>query len=197
MPLLLVLLVLFAVIILAVLMLPWSIWQRYRAGTARRLARGWVAMINSIGMVISAGVLLVTAALSSVWIPGSFTYAASGLAMGCALGLLGLRLTRWESTPRALHYTPNRWLVFSITLVVTLRLCFGVIRAWRVWRATPEGGSWVSEAGLAGSMGAGAVALGYYLIYWAGVWILAKKHRRETATTPSHHENDQGIPPSL
>ena len=92
---------------------------------------------------------------------------------------------------------PNRWLVFSITLAVTLRLCFGVIRAWRLWRATPEGGSWVAEAGLAGSMAAGAVALGYYLIFWAGVWILAKKHRRETAATPRQNGNDQGISPSL
>ena len=197
MPLLLVPLVLFVVIIVAVLMLPWSMRQRYRAGTARRLVRGWVAMINSIGMVISAGLLLVTAALSSVWIPGSFTYTASGLAVGCALGIIGLMLTRWESTPRTLHYTPNRWLVFSITLAVTLRLCFGVIRAWRLWRATPEGGSWIAEAGLAGSMAAGAVALGYYLIFWAGVWILAKKHRRETAATPRQNGNDQGISPSL
>jgi hypothetical protein len=127
--------------------------------------------------------LLVTAALSSVWIPGSFTYTSSGLALGCALGLVGLRLTRWESTPNTLHYTPNRWLVFSITFAVGLRLCFGVVRAWRLWHARHEVGSWFAEAGLAGSMAAGAVVLGYYLMYWAGVWILANKHRQEMAAT--------------
>ena len=178
MPLLLVPFVLLAVIVIAVLMLPWSLRQRYRAGTARRLERGWMAMINAIGMMISALLLLVTAALSTVWIPGAFTYTAAGLGVGCALGLLGLALTRWEAGPGTLHYTPNRWLALSITLAVVLRLCFSVLRMWQLRHETPEGGSWVAQAGLGGSMAAGAAVLGYYLIFWTGVWILSKKHGR-------------------
>lgn len=181
MPLLLVPLVLLAIILLVVLMLPWSIMQRYRAGTARRAARAWLAAINAWGLAISAGLLLTTAALSSVWIPGSFTYSAAGLAAGCALGLAGLVLTRWESTSRTLHYTPNRWLVLSITVAVALRLCFGLVRTWQMWHTAPAEGSWIAEAGLQGSMGAGALILGYYLTFWTGVWISAKKHHRRTA----------------
>ena len=52
---------------------------------------------------------------------------------GCLLGLLGLALTRWEHTPRALHYTPNRWLILIITLVVSARLLYGIWRIWHGW----------------------------------------------------------------
>jgi hypothetical protein len=35
--------------------------------------------------------------------------------------------------------------------------------------------SWVAASGLAASMSAGAVVLGYYAIYWVGVWIRARR----------------------
>ena len=72
----------------------------------------------------------------------------------------------------------NRWLVLSITLAVVLRLCFSVVRIWQLRHEAPEGSSWVAQAGLGGSMAAGAAVLGYYLIFWTGVWILSKKHGR-------------------
>jgi hypothetical protein len=68
-----------------------------------------------------------------------------------------------------LHYTPNRWLVLAITLVVTARVLYGFWRAWESWRAGLSEGSWFVAAGVAGSMAAGAVVLGYYLVYWIGV----------------------------
>jgi hypothetical protein len=83
--------------------------------------------------------------------------------------MIGLLLTRWEAEPGALHYTPNRWLVLAITLVVTARLAYGFWRGWQAWRAGIAGNSWFVASGVAGSMAAGAVVLGYYLVYWMGV----------------------------
>lgn len=177
MPLILLPIAILASIFVAVLIMPWSILQRYRSGTARRLARGWVALLNALGLGFSAGVFLITAGICSVWIPNALSYSASGLAAGSAVGLLGLRLTRWEVTPRTLHYTPNRWLVLVITVVVALRLCFGVVRTWRAWQASQPDVSWLAESGLAGSMAAGAVVLGYYLAFWSGLWIRFRRHR--------------------
>jgi hypothetical protein len=92
-----------------------------------------------------------------------------GFVSGCLLGLVGLALSRWEAAPGSLHYTPNRWLVLGITLVVTARLGFGFWRTWHAWHATPDYGSWLAESGVAGSLAAGAVVLAYYLTYWLGV----------------------------
>lgn len=148
---------------------PLSILQRYRAGTARRRARGWVATVNLSGLLLSAFLLLLSAALATGWVPRALPYTAAGLLGGCGLGMLGLALSRWERAPGSLYYTPNRWLVLSITLLVAARLIYGFWRGWQAWQSTPAGISWLDAAGAAGSMGAAAVVLGYYLAYWAGV----------------------------
>jgi hypothetical protein len=169
------------VVILAVIALvPLSIVLRYRAGTARRLARGWVATINLMAVALSVALFLVGAAVTSFWVPEAFTRALMGLAGGCLLGVLGLWLTRWEATPQSLHYTPNRWLVLGVTLVVAARVSYGLWRGWHTWRAALGETSWLAAFGVAGSLAAGAVVLGYYLAYWAGLWRRLGQHRRRS-----------------
>jgi type VI protein secretion system component VasK len=123
----------------------------------------------------------VGAAVTSIWVPEALTYSLMGLGGGCLLGLLGLAWSRWEATSGSLHYTPNRLLVLAITLVVTSRLLYGFWRAWQTWRSSPEDVSWVVSAGVAGSLAAGAVVLGYYLTYWIGVRRRLTQHRRKQA----------------
>jgi hypothetical protein len=161
-----------------VALMPLSLMLRYRAGTARRPARRWVAAINLAAVGISATLLLMVAGITSYWIPTALGYALVGLAGGCLLGLLGLWLSRWEVTPRSLHYTPSRALVLAITLVVMARLIYGFWRSWHAWHATPGDASWLAASGAAGSLAAGALVLGYYLTYWAGVWRRINRHRR-------------------
>jgi hypothetical protein len=173
------LLVLPVLIVLAlVALVPISLVQRYRMGTSRQRARGWLATINVAGIMLSAILFLASAAFTSLWIPHAFTYSAAGLATGCVLGIAGLLLTRWEPSPGTLYYTPNRWLVLGITLVVTGRLLYGFWRGWHSWRAGMEDGSWIAAVGVAGSMAAGAVVLGYYLAYWIGVRRRITRHAR-------------------
>ena len=175
-PLLLIPLLLLLVVLLAMLLLPWSIRQRYRAGTARRQARGWIASINVWGIGISAVILLVTAAISSAWISGAFTYTLAGMAGGIALGVIGVRLIHWERNPGALNYTPNRWLVLGITVAVAGRIGFGMWRMWQAWQLSGRHGEpWLAASGLAGSMAAGALVLGYYLAFWMGIWFKARE----------------------
>ena len=152
-----------------VLAMPLLLVLRYRAGTMRRRGRKWLATINVLMIVLSAALFLWVAAITSFWIPKAFTYSLIGFIVGSLLGLLGLALTRWELTPQAVHFTPNRWLVLLITLAVTARLLYGLWRIWRAWRTSGPDESWLAAAGVAGSMSVGAVVLGYYLIYSAGV----------------------------
>lgn len=156
-------------VVALVALVPFSIVQRYRMGTARQRARGWLASINIAGLSLSAILFLSGALVTSIWVPHAFTYSAAGLAAGCVLGMIGLRLTRWEPAPGSLHYTPNRALVLAVTLVVISRLLFGLWRGVQTWRAGAAGAAWLGAAGLAGSMAAGAMVLGYYLAYWSGV----------------------------
>ena len=160
------------VILAAIALIPVSLVQRYRMATSRQRARGWLSAINLVGLSLSAVIFLTSAAITSVWVPNALRYTAAGLAAGCLLGIVGLWLTRWEPAPGSLHYTQNRLLVLGITLVVTARIAYGFWRGVHTWRAGT-----LSDSGVAGSMAAGAVVLGYYLAYWIGVRRRFKKIR--------------------
>jgi len=164
---------LFAALLLVlalILAMPLLLFLRYRAGTARRRAYRWVATLNLATIVLSAGFFLYVAAITTFWVPDAFRYSVFGLLGGGLLGVIGLALTRWEQTPRALHYTPNRWLILIITLAVSARLLYGIWRIWHGWHTSGSDSSWLTSVGIAGSLALGALMLGYYVAYSAGVW---------------------------
>jgi hypothetical protein len=175
-PLLLVPVLVLLALLTVLALIPLALVQRYRVGTSRQRARGWLATINLVGLTLSAVLFLVSAALTTIWVPGAFTYAAAGFCGGLALGIVGLWLTRWERSASALHYTPNRTVVLGMMLVVAGRIVYGLWRGWESWRAGLHGESWVVQAGVAGSLAAGAVVLGYYLAYWIGVRRTSRRH---------------------
>ena len=157
------------IVLAFIALIPFSIVQRFRMGTMRRRAIRWVIGLNAIGTAMSVAFFLAGAAITTTWIPGTLTYTAGGLTLGALAGTIGLALTRWELAGGRLYYTPNRWLVLGITLLVAARLVYGFYRSYQAWQATLDRMTWVAASGVATSMSAGAIVLGYYLIYWFGV----------------------------
>jgi hypothetical protein len=173
MPLLLLLpLLVVALIVLWLVFLPLAIWQRYRSGRARRRAVGWVTTINAWSLLVSSAIFLCSAWLSGYWVAAALPFAAGGLAVGVLAGALGLVLTRFESTPQGLFYTPNRWLLLTLTLLILTRLAFGLYRMQQVW-GTDAHAAWLSQQGAL--LGLGGLVLGYYLAY---AWGLRARLRR-------------------
>jgi hypothetical protein len=152
-----------------VLAAPFLLIVRYRVGIARRPARRWIATINLLSLLASAALFVWAAAVTNFWVPHAFRYSLIGLISGALLGLLGLILTRWEPTPRMLYYKPNRWLVLVITFAVAARMLYGLWRIWHAWRTSGPDASWLAAAGIPGSMAVGALVIGYYLSYFAGI----------------------------
>jgi hypothetical protein len=165
-----------ALVLAPIVLMPLSLVLRYRAGTARRQARGWVTALNLVALVISTALFMMGAALTSIWVPHALSYSLLGFLGGFALGIIGLWLSRWERAPQSLHYTPNRWLVLAMTLVVSARVLFGLWRGWHAWRHAPGDAPWLAAFGVAGSLAAGAVVLGYYVSYWMGVRRRWRRH---------------------
>ena len=164
------------VLVLPVVLLPLSIVQRYRVGTARRPARAWVATLNVVGFAVSTLILVVSATVMSIWVPGALSAASAGVSGGLLLGVIGLSLSHWESNAGVMHFTPNRWLVGVLTLLVVTRLLYGVWRAWVAWGTWGAVPGWTTEAGIAGSVAAGALLIGYGVGFWGGVrWRIAKR----------------------
>jgi hypothetical protein len=164
------------IVFVLVLSTPLLLIIRYRVGTARRPARPWIATINLLSLMLSAGLFLWIAALTNFWVRNSFAYSLLGFVSGALFGLLGLFLTRWEKTDTVTYYTPNRGLVLLVTLAVAARMLYGFWRIWHAWRTTGPDSSWLASAGIAGSMAVGALVLGYYLSYFAGLRWQIRRH---------------------
>lgn len=176
MPLVVVAIAFVAVAILAVALMPVMLVQRYRVGTRRQPARGWLLTLNLAGIVVSAVLFLIGATFTGIWVPGALKYSLAGLAAGALLGAAGLALTRWEPQPGGLFFTPFRPFVFVLVFVVSARILYGFWRTWQAWRSL-GGEDWIFAAGIPQSMAAGALVVGYYLIYWAGVRRRYTRHR--------------------
>src|SRR5690349_3027842 len=85
-----------------------SLALRYRAGTARRQARRWVASLNVWATSLSAVFFLSFTLMLSFWVTSAFRFAIVGMGFGGILGILGLAVTRWETQREGLFYTPSR-----------------------------------------------------------------------------------------
>jgi MFS family permease len=159
-----------------------SLALRYRAGTARRQGRRWVASLNVWMTSFSVIFFLSFTFLISFWLGTAFRFALIGICFGALLGLLGLALTRWESQREGLFYTPSRWLALLVTLAIAARFVYG----W--WRATHSGSTapgeqhWLMTAsGTELSLAVAAGLLAYYLVYSIGVRVLLARHEHRHA----------------
>lgn len=171
------LLVLVPIIFIA--LMPLLLIQRYRMGTARRLARPWAATLNLIALVFSVVFFLISAAITTIWVEGSFAGAAMGIGAGLLAGIIGLAITRWEHGLRELHYTPNRWLVLIVTLIVSARVLYGMFHSLAAAQAGLGGSGMVAAFGIPESLAAGGAVIGYYLAYGAGLrWQIRRWQRR-------------------
>jgi hypothetical protein len=178
MPLLLLIpLLVLAIVALWALLLPVSLWARYRAGRARRRAQGWVIRANAWLLAASVLVFLGTAALTAPWVPGAWRDAGLGLLAGIGAGVVSLWLTRFEHDADGFFFTPNRWLVLGLTGLVAARIVAGLWAGWeRVGGHADSPATWAHAGGW---LGVGGVLLGYCLAYTWG--LRARLRRRVTA----------------
>ena len=179
MPIILFALLLFVLLAFAGVVLL-SLALRYRAGTARRQARPWVASLNMWATSFSTLFFLSFALLLSFWVQSAFRFALIGMCFGGILGLVGLAMTRWERRREGLFYTPSRWLAVVITLAIAARFIYG----W--WHAThssvPSNQHWLMTAsGTELSLAVAAGLIGYYLVYSIGVRLQIARHELRRA----------------
>jgi hypothetical protein len=160
-----------------------SLALRYRAGTARRQGRRWVASLNVWLTSFSALFFLCFTLAISFWVGSAFRFALIGMSCGGILGLLGLALTRWEKRSEGLFYTPSRWLALVVILVIAARFAYG----W--WHAAHSGANsvpgnehWSTTAsGTQLSLAVAAGLISYYLVYSIGVRLQITRHEQRRA----------------
>jgi hypothetical protein len=159
-----------------------SLALRYRAGTARRQGLRWVANLNVWMTSFSAVLFLAFTFPISFWLGTAFRFALIGICFGGILGLLGLVLTRWESQPEGLFYTPSRWLALLVSLAIVARFVYGWWHATHSGSSAPSGQHWLMTAsGTELSLAVAAGLISYYLVYSIGVRLQLARHEHRRA----------------
>jgi drug/metabolite transporter superfamily protein YnfA len=106
-----------------------------------------------------------------------------GLAGGVALGLLGVRLTRFEDTPQGRFYTPHGGIGLVLSALLLGRLAYRFVTIWplmqgaRMAGENPMGSFERSPLTLA----IFALLVGYYVTYYVGILLRSGAHAVKTA----------------
>jgi len=127
----------------------------------------------------SAVLFLSFTLLLSFWVGSAFRFALIGITSGAIVGLVGLAITRWESRPEGLFYTPSRWLALIVTLTIAARFIYGWWRATHSGNSAPGNQHWlITASGMQLSLAVAAGLIGYYLVYSIGVRLRLTRHEQ-------------------
>ncbi len=161
--------------------LAWIVWRR----VSRQFGRQPIRRKRMIGRVVIFAILGGLLALSGLHKMALAEGLAGGLVLGAALGLIGIRLTRFEVDPvKGDCYVPNPWLGALLTVLLLGRL------AWRLLETLPAMRGATPATSVTGPASYGMPAefasspltmlvigllVGYYIVYFTGLLI---HHRR-------------------
>jgi len=107
-------------------LIAWRVLGRFRRGVGRQRVTPKRMILR---IVIYAVLTLILAAVSLVFASKMTVFAGlvAGLAPGAALGLYGMHLTRFETTPEGRFYTPNPYIGVGVTLVFMGRVAYRML----------------------------------------------------------------------
>lgn len=103
-----------------VALIAWRLYARIRRNIGRQRlhpVRPWITVILFPVILVLLGVATRTRPLVE-------TSLLCGIAVGVGLGVLGLRLTRFESTSQGLFYTPSAHLGVALSTLLVCRIAY-------------------------------------------------------------------------
>jgi hypothetical protein len=158
----------------------WAAYRRIRRNIGRQPFQPTRKMVRiGILSLVGAGFLYgAAAAHASLAVEGGLV----GLVLGAALGFVGLRLTRFESTPEGLFYTPNIYIGVGLSALFIGRLIYRFIVIGQVTAGPAAGTASVPPgtnpfAVIAANpltLAIFTLLVGYYVTYYAGVLLRAR-----------------------
>lgn len=158
--------------IVAAPLIVWRLYARTRRNFGRQPIqpkRMWtrVAIFSAITLLVAA---------QGIIDPRLAEGLTAGLAGGGVLGIVALKLTRFEIDGQNDCYFPNPWLGLGLTALLLGRLLFRLMMLYPQMSQATEGHAAYQRSPL--TMAILGLLLGYYIAYYAGLLI---HHRRVTA----------------
>jgi hypothetical protein len=101
----------------------WSLYRRVRRNIGRQKLRPWRSMVS----IIILSLVGFSFCFLSLGIAKLMIGIGGGILLGAALGVFGLRLTKFETTDEGRFYTPDTRIGVTLTLLFVGRM------AYRIW----------------------------------------------------------------
>lgn len=160
-------------------LLAWMVWRRVSRQFGRQPIRRRRMIFRIVVFALVGGLL----ALSGFHHLALAEGLAGGVVLGGALGLLGLRLTRFEADPvKGDCYVPNPWIGALLTVLLLGRLGWRMLVAWpSMQQQAPLPPGAMSSMGYAASpftMLVIGLLVGYYIAYFSGLLIHHRRFQR-------------------
>jgi hypothetical protein len=150
------------VTILIIGIFAWSIYRRVRRNIGRQSLSPRRA-ITSIVILSAVSVLIVGTSLQNINLPLGF---GGGLLLGALLGLIGLRLTRFETTAAGHFYTPNTHIGVALSVLFVGRFAYHYMPGNAVAAQNP---AMPFQSPL--TLFILGLTVGYYIVYQTGLLI--------------------------
>lgn len=158
-------------------LVAWRMYSRVRRVIGRQQFHKNRPWITIVVFALVFGLLM----LSSMVQPMNAVALVAGAACGAALGVFGLRLTKFEQTPEGLFYTPSAHLGIALSLLLFGRVAYRMYQTYAVAdQASATGMNAVTNSPL--TLVIFAMLAGYYVTYAVG---LIRWHRRVVRETGS------------
>ena len=154
-------------------LVAWRMYARIR----RMVGRQRLSKVRPWLTVTLFPVLVVLVLFGSLSNPASAAAMAGGLLLGVALGIYGLRLTKFERTASGLFYTPNAHLGIALSVVFIGRILYRAVHMYLVVGSMHGGAMDIGRSPL--TLLLFGMLAGYYVAYAAG--LLRWRHGSEAA----------------
>ena len=158
-------------------LVAWRMYSRMRSVVGRQQFSNNRPWITIVFFALLFGLLM----FSSLAYPMNAVALVAGVACGTVLGVLGLRLTKFEQIPEGLFYTPSAHLGIGLSLLLFGRVAYRMYQTYALAdQASAAGVNAVTTSPL--TLLIFATLAGYYVTYAIG---LLRWHRRVVRGTGS------------
>lgn len=152
---------------LLVPLIGFRLYRRFRANFGRQTVQHTRMVVRLVILALVTTLLMAFAARSMP----ALQAAGGGAIAGVLLGVLGLRLTRFDTDAQGRYYTPNPYIGATVTLLLVGRLVYRMSTIYSTPQLAPPPGTdpFAAMAQTPLTLTFIMLTVGYYLMYTAGV----------------------------
>ena len=147
----------------------WAMYRRVRRNIGRQKLKPR-RLIVSLVILSLVTLFLLAAAVTRPLLALTF---GGGALLGVAASFLGLRHTKFETTPAGHFYTPNTYLGVALSLLLLGRMIYRFVQLQDQAYATAHPAVWQSPL----TFFIIGLTIGYYLAYYTGLFLHTRDHR--------------------